>query len=159
MFNFSTTVYIQDILDECTVSTTPSVAPWQKKMSSVACTDSPLQATTPRVGATTSSSSSSSPHATGSSAPSDSADDSAPGSPWKSLILLVPLRLGTEKLNPIYNDCLKAMLSLDNCIGIIGGRPKHSLFFIGYQGGNGFLDFGVVLVGFKGLLGLFQRTN
>uniref|UniRef100_A0A8D8J318 Cysteine protease n=4 Tax=Culex pipiens TaxID=7175 RepID=A0A8D8J318_CULPI len=127
-------VYIQDILDECTVSTTPSVAPWQKKMSSTAaCTDSPSQATTPRVGATTSSSSSSSPRATGSAAPSDSADESAPGSHWKSLILLVPLRLGTEKLNPIYNDCLKAMLSLDNCIGIIGGRPKHSLFFVGYQ--------------------------
>jgi cysteine protease ATG4 len=52
---------------------------------------------------------------------------------WKSLILLIPLRLGHEKLNPIYGDCLKAMLSLEWCIGIIGGRPKHSLFFVGYQ--------------------------
>jgi cysteine protease ATG4 len=52
---------------------------------------------------------------------------------WKSLVLLIPLRLGNEKLNPIYGDCLKAMLSLEWCIGIIGGRPKHSLFFVGYQ--------------------------
>ena len=52
---------------------------------------------------------------------------------WKPLILLIPLRLGNEKLNPIYGDCLKPMLSLEWCIGIIGGRPKHSLFFVGYQ--------------------------
>lgn len=52
---------------------------------------------------------------------------------WKTLILLIPLRLGHDKLNPIYGDCLKAMLSLEWCIGIIGGRPKHSLYFVGYQ--------------------------
>lgn len=52
---------------------------------------------------------------------------------WKSLILLIPLRLGHDKLNPIYGDCFKAMLSLEWCIGIIGGRPKHSLYFVGYQ--------------------------
>lgn len=115
-------VYIQDILDECTVSTTPSVAPWQKKLTSTGA-DSPSQV---------SPSANSSPHGTKSSS-DNSSDENTPGSHWKSLILLVPLRLGTEKLNPIYNDCLKAMLSLDNCIGIIGGRPKHSLYFVGYQ--------------------------
>jgi Peptidase family C54 len=40
--------------------------------------------------------------------------------------MLTGLRLGSEKLNPIYKDCLKAMLSLDWYVGIIGGRPKHS---------------------------------
>lgn len=52
---------------------------------------------------------------------------------WKALVLLIPLRLGQDKLNPIYGDCFKAMLSLEWCIGIIGGRPKHSLYFVGYQ--------------------------
>ncbi|XP_059053287.1 cysteine protease ATG4D [Achroia grisella] len=52
---------------------------------------------------------------------------------WKSLILLVPVKLGTDKFNPIYGPCLTSLLTLDFCIGIIGGRPKHSLYFIGYQ--------------------------
>lgn len=52
---------------------------------------------------------------------------------YKQLILLIPLRLGQEKLNQIYEDCLKAMLSLEWCIGIIGGKTHHSLYFVGYQ--------------------------
>jgi cysteine protease ATG4 len=53
---------------------------------------------------------------------------------WRALILLVPVRLGAEKLNSVYGPCLTALLTLENCIGIIGGRPKHSLYFVGFQG-------------------------
>lgn len=58
-----------------------------------------------------------------------------PDDKWKSLIIMVPVRLGAEKFNHmIYGPCLTTLLSHENCIGIIGGRPKHSLYFVGYQG-------------------------
>lgn len=53
---------------------------------------------------------------------------------WKALILLVPIRLGAEKMNSVYGSCLTTLLTFENCIGIIGGRPKHSLYFVGFQG-------------------------
>lgn len=56
-----------------------------------------------------------------------------PDGKWKALILLVPLRLGVDKLNPVYAPCVTSLLTLSTCIGMIGGRPRHSLYFVGYQ--------------------------
>lgn len=56
-----------------------------------------------------------------------------PDETWKSLVIMIPVRLGVEKFNYIYGQCLTRLLSHENCIGIIGGRPKHSLYFVGYQ--------------------------
>ncbi|RWS27277.1 cysteine protease ATG4D-like protein [Leptotrombidium deliense] len=52
---------------------------------------------------------------------------------WRGVIIFVPVRLGGDKFNPIYTSCIKSMFMHPSCIGIIGGRPKHSLYFVGVQ--------------------------
>ena len=58
-------------------------------------------------------------------------DDS---SSWCAVVILVPVRLGGEEVNPIYVSAIQKLFTLDCCIGIIGGRPRHSLYYVGFQG-------------------------
>lgn len=51
----------------------------------------------------------------------------------RSILILVPVRLGGERTNMEYFEFVKGILSLEYCIGIIGGRPKQSYYFVGFQ--------------------------
>lgn len=53
---------------------------------------------------------------------------------FRPLLLFIPLRLGQDKFNPDYTEALKACLTLPQSVGIIGGRPRHALYCIGYHG-------------------------
>jgi len=53
---------------------------------------------------------------------------------WKPLLILIPLRLGLDTLNPDYIPAVKEVFQYPQSLGIIGGRPRSSLYFVGYQG-------------------------
>jgi len=56
------------------------------------------------------------------------------GGGWRPLLLLVPLRLGLDRLNAEYVPTILGLLRLPQCVGVIGGRPRSSYYFIGSQG-------------------------
>ncbi|GFR44873.1 hypothetical protein Agub_g6216, partial [Astrephomene gubernaculifera] len=58
---------------------------------------------------------------------------SPPSSRHAPVLLLVPLTLGMEKLNPVYLPQLQQVLSWPHSVGIIGGRPSASLYLCGTQ--------------------------
>uniref|UniRef100_A0A6B2LQF5 Cysteine protease n=1 Tax=Arcella intermedia TaxID=1963864 RepID=A0A6B2LQF5_9EUKA len=47
---------------------------------------------------------------------------------------MIPVRLGTDKISPVYLPHIKYILASKFSVGIIGGKPRASLYFIGYQG-------------------------
>lgn len=51
----------------------------------------------------------------------------------RAVIILIPVRLGGEKTNPEYFNFTKNILSLEYCLGIIGGKPKQACYFVGFQ--------------------------
>ena len=48
-----------------------------------------------------------------------------------SLFLLIPVRLGLHDLDEDYISEILHFLEMSSCVGIIGGRPSHSLYFVG----------------------------
>lgn len=55
---------------------------------------------------------------------------------WRPLLLFVPLRLGLSTFNPVYSKVLKNTFTMKQSIGILGGKPRHAVWFIGYTGND-----------------------
>lgn len=51
---------------------------------------------------------------------------------WLPGVLFIQLRLGLTKMNPLYFNALRKSFRFKNSLGIIGGRPNHALYLIGY---------------------------
>ncbi|XP_071036549.1 cysteine protease ATG4B isoform X2 [Parasteatoda tepidariorum] len=51
-----------------------------------------------------------------------------------AVLLTIPLRLGLSEITPVYFEKLKAVFTLNQTLGIIGGRTNHASYFIGYAG-------------------------
>lgn len=48
-------------------------------------------------------------------------------------LIMVPLLLGSgRQLNPVYRASIKRLFDIPQCVGLAGGRPNSSLYFIGY---------------------------
>ncbi|KAF8533451.1 hypothetical protein BDD12DRAFT_946536 [Trichophaea hybrida] len=58
----------------------------------------------------------------------------SPDGVFNPTLLLVVTRLGLDSTNPLYYEALKATVQMPQSIGIAGGRPSSSHYFIGVQG-------------------------
>lgn len=59
-----------------------------------------------------------------------------PNAPWNPILLLIPVRLGMETINHVYLRNLLTSFRCPQSLGIIGGKPKQSLYFLASQGSN-----------------------
>ncbi|GMK58524.1 hypothetical protein CspeluHIS016_0505560 [Cutaneotrichosporon spelunceum] len=60
---------------------------------------------------------------------------SAHRSSWgnHSVLILVATRLGLDNVNPVYYDSVKSMFTWPQSVGIAGGRPDSSYYFVASQ--------------------------
>ncbi|KAK0750392.1 hypothetical protein B0T18DRAFT_389812 [Schizothecium vesticola] len=56
------------------------------------------------------------------------------GRTFHPTLILVCTRLGIDKINQVYMESLTATLQMEQSIGIAGGRPSSSHYFVGAQG-------------------------
>jgi len=53
--------------------------------------------------------------------------------PWRSLFIMIPLRLGINSLNELYIPSLKTLFTFPQCLGIAGGKPRAAMYFVAIQ--------------------------
>eukprot|EP00038_Savillea_parva_P008078 m.174554 g.174554 ORF g.174554 m.174554 type:complete len:452 (-) comp13847_c0_seq1:300-1655(-) len=64
----------------------------------------------------------------------EAATRSHDGGEQRPVFIMIPLRLGVNtKLNKLYVSGLQNLFSHRECVGVVGGKPRHSMYFIGFQ--------------------------
>ncbi|KAG0259437.1 Cysteine protease atg4b [Linnemannia exigua] len=76
---------------------------------------------------------------TSSTSPSPSPDPILTPTPsqsqaWRPVLLLIPNRYGVDRVNAKYLANLKQLFRMPQFLGIAGGRPNRSLYFVACQG-------------------------
>ncbi|XP_055037157.2 cysteine protease ATG4A isoform X1 [Misgurnus anguillicaudatus] len=51
---------------------------------------------------------------------------------WRPLLLLIPLRMGINNINPVYIQALKECFKMPQSCGVLGGKPNLAYYFIGF---------------------------
>ncbi|XP_060792557.1 cysteine protease ATG4A [Neoarius graeffei] len=51
---------------------------------------------------------------------------------WRPLLLLIPLRMGINNINPVYIQALKECFKMRQSCGVLGGKPNLAYYFIGF---------------------------
>ncbi|GAB4825663.1 Cysteine protease atg4 [Ancistrocladus abbreviatus] len=57
---------------------------------------------------------------------------------WTPILLLVPLVVGLDKVNPRYVPLLRATFMFPQSLGVLGGKPGASTYIVGVQDENAF---------------------
>jgi len=52
---------------------------------------------------------------------------------WKPLLIVIPLRLGLDSINEIYYPSILETFKFKQSLGILGGKPRASLYFVAAQ--------------------------
>ncbi|KAM0112360.1 Cysteine protease atg4 [Aspergillus fumigatus] len=55
---------------------------------------------------------------------------------FRPTLILIGTRLGIDRITPVYWDAVKTTLQLPQSVGIAGGRPSASHYFVGVQGSH-----------------------
>ncbi|XP_057217049.1 cysteine protease ATG4A [Triplophysa rosa] len=50
---------------------------------------------------------------------------------WRPLLLVIPLRMGINNINPVYIQALKECFKMPQSCGVLGGKPNLAYYFIG----------------------------
>lgn len=57
-----------------------------------------------------------------------------------SLLVIIPMKLGVYNVSEAYQEEVKRVLRHKQCVGILGGRPNHAIYFMGYSSSRGNKD-------------------